>query len=378
MTAALEDGAIRVPIADVQRVAVVVPAPSALVHFGADPGTGPAQWIDYPQHPAYAAFSSSGPADRAKALLTFFRYFLLVLCKRLISYELIPAHVRARGGMAFLEAALVNIGRRLVPSGPPSEAGGGPVAHALSSDGVAVVKIESNVLRRVEDTARPLIDALRERRGRRAAGREFMESRSSATRVAHTELFEAVESLLRFDGVLDDVSRYLGRSASLIDVNPQINDPSDDFWRLIFSDLPCADRPARYFHKDASGGDVKAILYLSDVDAVSGPFSYAIGSHKVRSPTLAAWTEETIDQSGLSSTELAARRSFSALPRTLRRKCALGNDLLAGSAVAERMLGAEWVITASRGHLVLFDTKGFHRGGMVEQGERVVLTCVIG
>jgi len=69
---------------------------------------------------------------------------------------------------------------------------------------------------------------------------------------------------------------------------------------------------------------------------------------------------------------------FAALPKVLQRKCAFGNDILANTEIAERLLAAEWTITAERGHIVLFDTKGFHRGGMVTRGERLVLTCVIG
>ena len=74
----------------------------------------------------------------------------------------------------------------------------------------------------------------------------------------------------------DAVALRSDKRARLIDVNPQINDPSDDFWQLIFTDLPPSDRPARYFHKDASGGDIKAILYMSNVDSACGPFSYAM------------------------------------------------------------------------------------------------------
>ena len=69
---------------------------------------------------------------------------------------------------------------------------------------------------------------------------------------------------------------------------------------------------------------------------------------------------------------------FAALPRKLRQKCAFGNDLKADSPMLEEIVRATWKITAPAGSVVLFDTKGIHRGGMVEQGERRVLTCVLG
>ena len=187
-----------------------------------------------------------------------------------------------------------------------------------------------------------------------------------------------MEATLTRSGILDGVSAYIGRPASLIDVNPQINDQSDDFWRRIFPDQPVAERPVAYMHRDATGGDIKAILYMSDVKPENGPFSYAIGSQKVYSGRLGDWIEQTNDQSSFSGTGPLNRRRFAALPAILRRKCAFGNDVLPGSEIAQRLLGAEWTITAPRGSVVLFDTKGIHRGGMVKQGERLVLTCVLG
>jgi hypothetical protein len=131
-------------------------------------------------------------------------------------------------------------------------------------------------------------------------------------------------------------------------------------------------------HRDATGGDIKAILYMSDVGAGNGPFSYSIGSQRTERRWLTNWIEETNDQSGASGTSAENRRSFIALPRALRRKCAFGNDVLPDTEFERRARDAEWTIQAGRGHLVVFDTKGFHRGGMVREGDRIVLTCVIG
>ncbi len=209
-------------------------------------------------------------------------------------------------------------------------------------------------------------------------GRDFAESRASALRTENADLFACVEQMLTQSGVLDGCSAYLGHSAKLVDVNPQINDSSDDFWQRVFPDLPSSPLPTAYLHRDASGGDIKAILYLSDVGPDNGPFSYALGSHRVPRTRLTDWIEETNDQSGASGTARADRQSFIALPAKLQRKCAFGNDILPATEIATRLNAAEWTIEARRGHLVIFDTKGFHRGGMVKEDERVVLTCVIG
>lgn len=378
------DGLAESARADTTTPTRLLAVPAALRCFEARHGEGPGTWIRYREHPAYAALvSGAAPITRLGALAVFAKYFALILCKRLISYELIPAHLRnprsLGGAWRFMRAAARNAAKKLALRTAPPIADANPVAAALAVDGICVAQIDSTHVTRLVSASQPLFDQLRMTRGdHTVGGRQFEESRSCAARTAHGGLFAAVESMLRTSGILDGVSSYLGRQAELVDVNPQINDPSDDFWRRIFSDLPAAPRPASYFHRDASGGDIKAIIYLSDVGAESGPFSYAIGSHRTRGSTLADWIEETNDQSGFSATDLFARRRFAALPVSLRRKCAFGNDLTADQEITARILGAEWVVTAPMGHLVIFDTKGFHRGGMVERGERVVLTCVIG
>lgn len=358
----------------------ILTPPSTLQQFTPKGGEGPGSWPAYAEHPAYANFvADATPSSRLGSILTFARYFGLILTKRIISYELIPAHVRAAGGRRLAAAALRHvlgkIGRR--PCAPPV-AEGAPVQQALARDGICVAAIDSAHFEPIARAAAPLLDDLRRTRGQRTGeGRDFAESRATALRTANADLYVAVEAMLTSSGILAGISNYLGRDARLADVNPQINDDSDDFWKRTFPDLPAQSRPASYFHRDASGGDIKAIIYLSDVGTQSGPFSYALGSNRVFESRLTDWIEETADQSGFSGTDQTSRRRFAALPKVLRRKCAFGNDLIAGP-ITERLLGAEWVVTAPRGHIAIFDTKGFHRGGMVNSDERVVLTCIIG
>ncbi len=164
----------------------------------------------------------------------------------------------------------------------------------------------------------------------------------------------------------------------MVDINPQINDHSDDFWRHTFPDLNTELPSTAYYHRDASGGDVKVIIYLSDVTAENGPFSYILGSHLQRPRGINNLIAEVNDTSGFSGTTLSTRRAFVALPKWLRKKCSFGNDLLSNSITAQQLLAAQWQITGKEGHAVLFDPKGIHRGGMVISGERVVLTCIIG
>lgn len=356
-----------------------VPPPPSVTPFVALNGMGPHEWIGYDSHPAYVG-RALGFAGRLRSTFVFLFYFAVIFSKRAISYELISADVRKRGGTPFARAAFANVRRKLlggrVVESAKKEC---PIAGVLSRDGICVLRLEPNMFAPIAAEATPILNDLRRIRGERATGgRDFAESRASALRTTSEGLFHAVDSMLRDSGALAGISAYIGREARLVDVNPQINNTSDDFWARTFPDMPALERPCSYVHKDASGGDIKAMIYLSDVGESSGPFTFAVGSHPPRRTRLADWVEETNDQSGFSGTSPDMRARFMSLPRPMRRKCAFGNDVCPGSDFAARILCSEWRILASRGHLVMFDTKGYHRGGMVTEGERVVITCVIG
>lgn len=340
-------------------------------------------FVDYGVHLAYRGFvERSGVVVRLSALLRFIPSWLLIKIKRAIRYEMIPLHVREGGGIwgavAKARMALSHFFDRpqRVRGDAPDEGGLYPV---LRRDGCAVVSMPSQVRQSLEGLSRPLFDCLEARREQDKKGvRDFEASRFYARRDESAALFAAVERLLGEAGVFATAERYLGHGVSLVDVNPQINDSSDDFWRRVFPDLQVGQPSCAYLHRDASGGDIKAIIYMSDVGPENGPFSYVRGSHRMRMSVTDDHIAEANDSNGLSGTDPESRRLFGALPSRLRVKGSFGNDVPDGSPLAAELLASLWSITAPRGSVVVFDTKGVHRGGMVVQGERRVITCVIG
>ncbi|NJC41294.1 hypothetical protein GGQ87_001552 [Brevundimonas alba] len=345
------------------------------------------QWspdlVRYEAHDAYRDFLAR-PAlgARIKASVIFTAALAKLLLKRVIRYEMIPYDVRddrsPRGRLRFVGAALSNatagaMRKRHATAAPASAAG------AMDSLGCMVVTMPPAKTATLEEAAAPLFEELAARRGQSNGKREFEESRAQASRARARTLFDAIETALQESGVMAASGAYLGRPARLIDVNPQINDVSDSFWRDIFPDVAADQLPATaYCHRDASGGDLKAIIYLSDVGERNGPFSYVLGSNRMRISRVDDLICETNDSNGLGATDPVARERFAALPKKLRQKGAFGNDLTPASPLSERINAGLWAIKAPKGSIVLFDTKGIHRGGMVVEGERRVITCVIG
>lgn len=355
-------------------------------HTAADPrlaGRNARDLVDYAAHPAYRGFvETPGAAARLAALLRFLPSWLLIKLKRAIRYEMIPLHVREAGGLGGI-AAKARMALSHLLDRPqrgrgeaPDEGGLYPV---LRRDGCAVVSMPGPALQSLAELSRPLFDRLEARREQGRGGvRDFEASRFYARRDESAALFAAVERVLGEAGVFATAERYLGHGVSLVDVNPQINDPSDDFWQRVFPDLQLGQPSCAYLHRDASGGDIKAIIYMSDVGPDNGPFGYVRGSHRMKMSVTDDHIAEANDSNGLAGTDLASRRLFAALPSRLRQKGSFGNDVPDGSPLAGELLDSLWSITAPRGSVVVFDTKGVHRGGMVVQGERRVITCVIG
>ncbi|MFN0183113.1 MAG: phytanoyl-CoA dioxygenase family protein [Aquabacterium sp.] len=341
--------------------------------------------MDYQRHPAYAAWADEASVSwRLRAWRRFLPALIKIELKRAIQYEWIPLHVRQGRGLAGkLRFAAAAAGNLLRPRSRRNLAIDTPGLSALDlafrRQGVAVVQGQAEDLARLRELSVPNFAKLEQRRSQ-AAGqpRDFEASRSYASRADQPALFHAIEAFFQSAGVLATASSYLGRTVRLIDVNPQINDPSDDFWRRIFPDRTDPQPALAYMHRDASGGDLKAIVYMSDVGPDNGPFGYVVGTHRMAPGRFDDHVCEANDSNGLAGTDPDSRRCFAALPSRLRQKGAFGNDLLDASETAQTLSRALWEITGAAGSVVLFDTKGVHRGGMVRTGERRVITCVLG
>ena len=337
--------------------------------------------INYDSHPAYADLvRQAGVVQRAVSLMFWLSRFVILLAKRIVRYEMIPSDIRNGRSLTdrarFMGLAVANVvrDRRRRAVVEPNA-----ISTALAGRGVAVVAMSSTWRDALACAARPHFDALAISRGQRVNRREFDESRATATRVSSPELYELIESIFTESGLFAAASAYKERHLRLIDVNPQINDPSDSFWRDIFEDMGSQSLPrTAYCHRDSSGGDVKVIIYMSDVDGRTGAFSYAVGSNMAKISLLDDLICEANDHNGMSATELDARRKFAALPVPLRQKGSFGNDLDDQTQESQLISDSLWEIAGPSGLMVAFDTKGIHRGGMVIEGERRVLTCVLG
>lgn len=341
--------------------------------------------VNYERHPAYASLiSSAGLGLKFKALWRFLPSYFVIKLKRAIRYEMIPLHIRKFKGVGGAWQLTRIVLQHLFQAQNPRETALckpvlAPLEQAFRQNGCAVLSMPESTFVKIERLSSPNFMQLEVRRSIQKDGtRNFEASRSYARRDEAVALFSAIEQVFSESGIMEIAEVYLGRSVRLIDVNPQINDSSDDFWRRIFPDLSISQPSAAYLHRDASGGDIKVIIYMSEVGSENGPFGYVLGTHQMPLRRADDHASEANDSNGMAGTGAENRRCFAALPAAWRQKGAFGNDVLDDTPVSNLLRNSLWQITGCKGSIVMFDTKGVHRGGMVVSGERRVLTCVIG
>ncbi|MDA7844241.1 hypothetical protein N9A69_01495 [Gammaproteobacteria bacterium] len=337
---------------------------------------------DYLKHQAYADFIKSASFfQKIASLLLFIKSSLLLILKRVTQYERINYDLRKPKSISalfmLLNKLILNIFRLdSLNLKPHSET---EISQILEKYGCCVLTLDDHSFSIIEEASTQDFNKLSSKRqdSVSAEQREFNESRAVSS--FDSKLYKTINQVWSDMGITKAVSKHLNKRSRLIDVNPQINDKSDSFWNNIFPDMGVKELPlSAYFHRDASGGDLKAILYMSNVGDLNGPFSYVLGSHKIQTSKIDDFIMEANDNNGLSSTESIKRKLFSALPAKLQQKGSFGNDLYDKDFLSKSIQKSAWSITAPKGSLIIFDTKGIHRGGMVKESERSVITTVIG
>lgn len=338
--------------------------------------------IDYRSHPHYVGLRySSFSIGGFLAYMVFFRAFISVLVKRIIRYETLPKPLRKPNSLNKLVQLIALFIKRFFMSVPePGESGNSVDAGIFDRDGIIVKTMPDDSYDELLTSVSPYFEQLQARRySTYSDNRQFEESRLYPEKETAQTLYHVIEDILKASSIFDIARHYLGRPVSLIDVNPQINDETDNFWKKTFPDKDLNDVPkTAYCHRDASGGDLKVIFYLSDVDQEAGPFNYIIGSHHIKPKKLDDYICEANDSNGFSSTNLESRKGIVSLPKKLRQKGTFGNDLMGDEAFSKAIIASMWSITAKKGAFLMFDTKGIHRGGLVRKGVRKVVTCVLG
>ena len=230
-------------------------------------------------------------------------------------------------------------------------------------------------------------------RANAAAGRltrdDLSVNRGSAVSAIRDILNREFKSL----GVLDAVGAYTGRKTRVIGLALELSVPQATWWNNAIQGL---DRPPKtlYAHLDESIAYPKSIVYLSDVAEQNGPTGCYPGAYEaVQLNPLQEMIGRVVGIVGSSAdSPLKAyyakqyhqsvnserfRRHFMRLPASLRFNSHMGWDVTPGSELETSLANNEHTMTGVDGTFIVFDgARLLHRGGLMQQGERVALQVI--
>jgi hypothetical protein len=194
-------------------------------------------------------------------------------------------------------------------------------------------------------------------------------------------------------GVLNAVSIYMGRRTHVTGVALELSVPQATWWTNSYDGLSRAPKTL-YAHVDESVVYPKAIVYLSDVDRNNGATSCYVGVFDALAPNpLQALVGRTLAHVGngkesplrsyyakqyhQSMSSQRFRSHFMRLPKEIRFNSHFGWDICPESAIEKYMVDQEHFMIGKRGTYIVFDgARLLHRGGLLQQGERVALQVV--
>ena len=345
--------------------------------------------IDYRAHKAYGqALSKPCLRERLRALRQFAYGMMLIAGRRLADYEHLPRPKDKQRKLRWMlmhspiyfRLIVAQRWRRLVgrDSYAPKTAAGRELLAGIERDGIVAVRLAAAQVTEMAERLQPYFAALEQRLASKSPDqREFDETRLWIDADKDPELYAWFNETMRSAGVVEAASAYLKRPVAVAHIVPQINDPTDNFWANHFVDAGVEDSACDYCHVDATYNLLKMIVYVNEVTAENGPFSYVRGSHRAAKGFWDGMIRRANDYAGLSWTERRYRELFLALPRALQRKGAFGADIPNDSAYLGPILDNEMCVTSENGNGVLFDPDGIHRGGMVRSGRRLAVGMML-
>jgi hypothetical protein len=195
-------------------------------------------------------------------------------------------------------------------------------------------------------------------------------------------------------GVNDAVSLFMSQNMKASGIALELSVPTAVWWRNSYKELT-REPKTQYFHYDESPAFPKAIVYLTDVCSASGPTSIARSYllDKTEINPIQILVGRIFGKVGRSPESCLAkhyhhiyhqslgcplfREDFMFLPSLMRWNSHFGWDVIPGSVLEQNIVGDEHKIIGQAGTFLVFDgSQLLHRGGLVENNERIALQVI--
>jgi hypothetical protein len=263
------------------------------------------------------------------------------------------------------------------------------LGEALGSEAFYYGRLDETTLTQISNL---ILQDIQIFRNRAAAGH----MKRSDLSINDGETVSKISSILngefKRNGTFHRISNYVGIRYSYVGVSLELSVSGSTWWKNAIEGV--ATPKTMYAHLDESIFAPKAIVYLSEVTEGNGPTcSYPHIYDQLENNTLQDIIGRVIGSVGNNPTSKLHdyysksyhqsmssrnfRKHFMKLPETLRFNSHFGWDILAGSEFESQIAEREEVLLGPAGTFVVFDgSRLLHRGGLIEEGERIVLQVV--
>ena len=214
--------------------------------------------------------------------------------------------------------------------------------------------------------------------------------RSTASLHPNSPAMATITRALQEKEVYGVARHYMKTDMDLLYAALEFSHDRQTWYKGCYADIGLADARTTYMHFDADHNVLKMLVYLEDVEAEGGPFSYVGGSHLWRRSVFTLALLRGFDSEQQEIVELEEDKSdyklkyyrprfllpefrseLMKLPAMLRGSTHFGDDVLDESALSSHLLAAEKPFVGEAGTMVLFDgSSGIHRGSLVKRGHR--------
>lgn len=194
------------------------------------------------------------------------------------------------------------------------------------------------------------------------------------------------------NGTFSKITDYIGIRYDSTGASLELSVEGSTWWQDTVNDV---DTPKTvYAHLDESVYLPKAIVYLSEVNETNGPTTLFPNKYdELNVPIFADIVGRVIGKVGSSddsklkefyskpyhqsSGSKKFREHFSKLPHEIRMNSHFGWDIIPGSDLEANLAQSEIAMTGGPGKTIVFDgSRLLHRGGLITDGERLVLQVV--
>lgn len=248
-----------------------------------------------------------------------------------------------------------------------------PNKNTLEVDGYDLFKISSKNLKLIKQI---LLDLNYEYKQNSKIDNvnEFCDTTFKLSENKFNEIKKIMMSDDQFISALKAVSYYknLKKIPSINHITLQQISASDGYAKKRV--LSCEKFPCEYMHRDTVVGQLKILMYLTDViNENNGPTGICKKSHLNGNPSFNCYVGGAIDNLGLFKRDENTKIKFMSLPKIFQIKSDFGSDIPENSQLSDFLLSSEEKILGVAGTIIVFDPLAIHRGGIVREGTRETL-----